>query len=232
MALIEVNNVTRHFKMGDETVRALDGVQLSIDEGELVAIIGPSGCGKSTMMNFLGILDVPDSGEYLLDGKDTKKMSDDERALYRNQKLGFVFQSFHLLPRMTALRNVELPLVYSASYDKTHSLSKMKEMAISAMQRVGLGDRLEHQPNELSGGQRQRVAIARALVNNPKLLLADEPTGNLDSKAGKEIIQLFQDLNRQGATVIMVTHDPEIAQRAGRVIAFKDGKVVEDRANS
>jgi putative ABC transport system ATP-binding protein len=232
MALIEVNNVTRHFKMGDETVRALDGVQLSIDEGELVAIIGPSGCGKSTMMNILGILDVPDSGEYLLDGKDTKKMSDDERALYRNQKLGFVFQSFHLLPRMTALRNVELPLVYSASYDKTHSLSKMKEMAISAMQRVGLGDRLEHQPNELSGGQRQRVAIARALVNNPKLLLADEPTGNLDSKAGKEIIQLFQDLNRQGATVIMVTHDPEIAQRAGRVIAFKDGKVVEDRANS
>ncbi|MBL7670674.1 MAG: ABC transporter ATP-binding protein [Bdellovibrionaceae bacterium] len=232
MALIEVNKVTRHFKMGDETVRALDGVQLSIDEGELVAIIGPSGCGKSTMMNILGILDVPDSGEYLLDGKDTKKMSDDERALYRNQKLGFVFQSFHLLPRMTALRNVELPLVYSATYDKTHSLSKMKEMAISAMQRVGLGDRLEHQPNELSGGQRQRVAIARALVNNPKLLLADEPTGNLDSKAGKEIIQLFQDLNRQGATVIMVTHDPEIAQRAGRVIAFKDGKVVEDRANS
>jgi putative ABC transport system ATP-binding protein len=232
MALIEVNKVTRHFKMGDETVKALDGVQLSIGEGELVAIIGPSGCGKSTMMNILGILDVPDTGEYLLDGKDTKKMSDDERALYRNQKLGFVFQSFHLLPRMTALRNVELPLVYSASYDKTHSLSKMKEMAILAMKRVGLGDRLEHQPNELSGGQRQRVAIARALVNNPKLLLADEPTGNLDSRAGQEIIQLFQDLHRQGATVIMVTHDPEIAKRASRVIAFKDGKVVEDRANS
>lgn len=232
MALIEVNKVTRYFKMGDETVKALDGVQLTIGEGELVAIIGPSGCGKSTMMNILGILDVPDTGEYLLDGKDTKKMSDDERALYRNQKLGFVFQSFHLLPRMTALRNVELPLVYSASYDKTHSLSKMKEMAISAMKRVGLSDRLEHQPNELSGGQRQRVAIARALVNNPKLLLADEPTGNLDSRAGQEIIQLFQDLHRQGATVIMVTHDPEIAKRAGRVIAFRDGKVVEDRANS
>lgn len=232
MALIEINNVKRHFVMGDETVKALDGVQLTIQEGEFVAIIGPSGCGKSTMMNILGILDVPDQGEYLLDGKNTKKMSDDERALYRNQKLGFIFQSFHLLPRMTALRNVELPLVYSASYDKSHTVAKMREMAIESMRRVGLGDRLDHRPNELSGGQRQRVAIARALVNHPKLLLADEPTGNLDSRSGQEIIQLFENLHKDGATVILVTHDPQIAAKARRVISFKDGRVVNDHANS
>lgn len=232
MALIAVKQVKRHFIMGDETVRALDGVDLSISEGEFVAIIGPSGCGKSTMMNILGILDVPDEGVYLLDGKNTKEMSDDERASYRNQKIGFVFQSFHLLPRMTALRNVELPLVYSATYDKSYSGQKMREMAISAMERVGLGDRYDHQPNELSGGQRQRVAIARALVNNPKLLLADEPTGNLDSRSGMEIIALFEDLHREGATVIMVTHDSNIAARASRVISFKDGKIVDDHANS
>ncbi len=231
MALIEVNNVTRYFRMGDETVKALDGVQFSIEQGEFVAIIGPSGCGKSTMMNILGILDAPDSGDYLLDAKNIKGMSDDERALYRNQKIGFVFQSFHLLPRMTALRNVELPLVYSATYDKTFSAQKSRSMALEAMHKVGLESRLDHQPNELSGGQRQRVAIARALVNNPKLLLADEPTGNLDSKSGQEILQLFQDLNTQGATVIIVTHDPQIAAKARRVIAFREGKVFQDHAN-
>ncbi len=231
MALIEVNIVTRYFRMGDETVKALDGVQFSIEQGEFVAIIGPSGCGKSTMMNILGILDAPDSGDYLLDAKNIKGMSDDERALYRNQKIGFVFQSFHLLPRMTALRNVELPLVYSATYDKTFSAQKSRSMALEAMHKVGLESRLDHQPNELSGGQRQRVAIARALVNNPKLLLADEPTGNLDSKSGQEILQLFQDLNTQGATVIIVTHDPQIAAKARRVIAFREGKVFQDHAN-
>ncbi len=232
MALIEVQNLKRRFQMGDEVVNALDGVSFSIHEGEFVAIVGPSGCGKSTMMNILGILDVPDEGNYLLDGKNIKNMSDDERAMYRNQKLGFVFQSFHLLPRMTALRNVELPLVYSASYDHSFSELKMHEMAHEALRKVGLQTRTDHRPNELSGGQRQRVAIARALVNNPKLILADEPTGNLDSKSGQEIIELFTTLHNAGATVIMVTHDPQLAKKAQRVITFRDGKVTQDHANS
>lgn len=232
MALIEVQNLTRRFQMGDEVVNALDGVSFSIHEGEFVAIVGPSGCGKSTMMNILGILDVPDTGNYLLDGKNVKNMSDDERAMYRNQKLGFVFQSFHLLPRMTALRNVELPLVYSASYDHSFSEQKMHDMAHEALLKVGLQTRTDHRPNELSGGQRQRVAIARALVNNPKLILADEPTGNLDSKSGQEIIELFTTLHLAGATVIMVTHDAQLAKKAQRVITFRDGKVIEDHANS
>lgn len=226
MALIEVQNVFRHFKMGDETVQALNGVTFSINQGEFVAITGPSGCGKSTMMNILGILDVVDQGLYRLDQKDTKTMNDDERALYRNQKLGFVFQSFHLLPRVSALRNVELPLVYSASYDKKFSAALMKEKAKEALQKVGLESRIDHLPNELSGGQRQRVAIARALVNNPRVLLADEPTGNLDSKSGTEIIKLFEDLNRQGTTVVIVTHDPKIADSAPRTLNFKDGVLV------
>ncbi len=226
MALIEVKSVERFYKMGSEIVRALDDVSFSLNEGEMVGIAGPSGSGKSTMMNILGILDAPDRGEYILDSKPVKKMNDNERAMYRNQKIGFVFQSFHLLPRFSALRNVELPLIYSASYLRAFSSKQMRTMAKIALEKVGLGDRMDHKPNELSGGQRQRVAIARALVNNPKLILADEPTGNLDSRSGVEILDLFQKLNQEGATVIVVTHDPNIAKKCPRTIYFKDGKIV------
>lgn len=229
MALIEVREVSKQFVLGGETIHALDRVSFDIHNGDLVSLVGPSGSGKSTLMNILGLLDVPDTGTYTLDGKLVSSLSDDELAHQRNQKLGFVFQSFHLLPRASALRNVEMPLVYSASYDRSYSDAKIREMAVEALTLVGLGDRMDHRPNELSGGQRQRVAIARALVNRPRLLLADEPTGNLDSKSGKEILALFKTLNSQGVTVAVVTHDPTIAAQMGRVLSVRDGKIQEIR---
>lgn len=214
--------------MGDEIIRALDGISFSIEEGEFVAIVGPSGCGKSTLMNILGLLDQPETGQYLLDKISAGGLNDTERAQLRNQKIGFVFQNFQLLSRATARRNVELPLVYCASYGKKFTPKEMKEQALGALSRVNLTARSDHKPNELSGGQRQRVAIARALINNPRLLLADEPTGNLDSKSGAEILALFQELNSTGVTVILVTHDPQIAERAKHTIVMSDGKIVSD----
>lgn len=225
MALIEVRDLVKTFVMGKETIRALDGVTFDIHAGDLVAIIGPSGSGKSTLMNILGLLDLPTAGKFYLDGKDTVAMSDDARAQLRNQNIGFVFQSFNLLSRATALRNVEMPLVYSANYTSGYSREKTRAMAVDALSKVNLADRLDHRPNELSGGQRQRVAIARSLVNKPRIIFADEPTGNLDSKSGEEILKLFESLNRDGVTVIIVTHDPLIAARARRVISVKDGRV-------
>lgn len=225
MALIEVKDVVKTFVMGKELIRALDGVSFTVGEGELVAIIGPSGSGKSTLMNILGLLDLPNSGSYTLDGRKTDSLSDDERAMLRNQKLGFVFQSFNLLSRATALRNVEMPLVYSASYDRSYSKAKVREMALDALAKVGLSDRVDHKPNELSGGQRQRVAIARALVNRPRIIFADEPTGNLDSKSGEDILRLFESLHKDGVTIVTVTHDPKIAARMQRVISVMDGRV-------
>ncbi len=228
MAVIELTNIKKKFQMGEEAVRALDGVSFTVREGEMLSIVGPSGCGKSTLMNILGLLDQPETGKYCLDDISVETLKDDDRARLRNQKIGFVFQSFNLLPRMSALRNVEMPLVYSASYDKSFSKSRIREMAAHALERVSLGNRLDHKPNELSGGQRQRVAIARALVNQPKLILADEPTGNLDSKSGLEILSLFETLNREGVTVLIVTHDPQVATRAVRVISMLDGHVQSD----
>jgi len=224
MALIELRDIAKTFRMGDEVINALSEVNLSIEQGDFVSIIGPSGSGKSTLMNILGLLDSPSQGEYVLDGKPVQSLSDSERAELRNQKIGFVFQTFNLLPRASALRNVEMPLVYSASYDKGYSKAKIREMAMDALRRVGLADRVGHKPNELSGGQRQRVAIARAIVNRPKIIFADEPTGNLDSRVGREILALFEELNREGVTLIMVTHDPTIAQRAPKVVQIRDGR--------
>ncbi|MBS1985781.1 MAG: ABC transporter ATP-binding protein [Bdellovibrionales bacterium] len=227
--MIELDRLTKSFLMGKETIHALAGVSATIQEGELLSIIGASGSGKSTLMNILGLLDVPDTGEYRLEGRAISGLSDDERARLRNQKIGFVFQSFNLLARASALRNVEMPLVYSASYDQSYSEAKQKELAQEALDRVKLADRMHHRPNELSGGQRQRVAIARAIVNKPKILLADEPTGALDSKTGLEILSLFEQLNTEGVTIILVTHDPKVAARAHRVISMSDGHVTEDR---
>ncbi len=224
MALIELRDIAKTFKMGDEIINALSEVSLSIEQGDFVSIIGPSGSGKSTLMNILGLLDSPSAGEYVLEGRPVQSLSDSERAELRNQKIGFVFQTFNLLPRASALRNVEMPLVYSASYDKGYSKAKIRELALDALRRVGLSDRVDHKPNELSGGQRQRVAIARAIVNRPKILFADEPTGNLDSRVGREILALFEELNREGVTLIMVTHDPTIAERAPKVVQIRDGK--------
>jgi len=227
--LISLKQVTKNFVMGLETISALNKVNLDIEDGEFISIIGPSGSGKSTLMNMVGLLDQPSSGVFRLEGVEVLKLSDDERAQLRNQKIGFVFQSFNLLPRASAQRNVEMPLVYSASYDKSYSKEKVKELSVEALRRVSLVDRKDHRPNELSGGQRQRVAIARALVNKPKILLADEPTGALDTKTGQEILNLFEQLNRDGVTVIMVTHDPKVAARAGRVVTMADGCIVEDK---
>jgi ABC-type lipoprotein export system ATPase subunit len=229
MAVIELSEIRKKFIMGGEEIRALDGVSFSIEAGEFVAITGSSGCGKSTLMNLLGLLDQPLSGTYVLDGKPVASLSDDERANIRNQKIGFVFQSFNLLPRANALRNVEMPLIYSASWDPAFSAQSCRTRAVASLKQVGLEDRMDHLPSELSGGQRQRVAIARALVNSPRVLLADEPTGNLDSRVGDEIMQLFKELNRNGATVVLVTHDPNIADQASRVILMADGKIKEDR---
>ncbi len=220
--VIEIKDITKTYQMGDVQVAALNGVSLEIQQGEMVAITGPSGSGKSTLMNIIGCLDTPTSGAYFLDGVDVSKMSDDEQAGIRNRKIGFVFQQFNLLPRTPALDQVELPMVYAGVTDR-------QTRARVALQAVGLGDRVHHRPNELSGGQQQRVAIARALVNNPSIILADEPTGNLDSKSGVEIMNIFKSLNReQGLTVILVTHDPGVAAQAQRAIRVRDGQIVAE----
>ena len=221
--IIELKEVKKIYKMGTQTVKALDGANIRIYPNEYVAIMGPSGSGKSTIMNIIGALDVPTSGTYILNGQDVSEMNDDELAAARNREIGFVFQTFNLLPRVDCLANVELPLIYAGI-----SKAKRKEMATKALQNVGLGDRMDHKPNELSGGQRQRVAVARALVNDPSILLADEPTGNLDSKTGIEIMHLFEALHAAGNTILLVTHEEEIAQHARRIVRLRDGKIETD----
>ena len=218
-----MEGVSRHYRTGDNVVRALDGIDLRIREGSYVAIMGPSGSGKSTMMNVLGCLDVPTSGRYLLDGEDVCRLDDDRLSAFRGRTIGFVFQSFNLLPRLSALENVALPLHY-AGLAKEARLSRARE----ALRRVGLSERETHRPDALSGGQRQRVAIARALVTNPSLILADEPTGNLDSATSASIMELFDDIHRKGNTVILVTHDPGIARHAERIVYLRDGKIERD----
>jgi putative ABC transport system ATP-binding protein len=228
MTLISIDQLHKVFRRGDEEIHAIRSMDLSINPGEFIAITGTSGSGKSTLLYILGLLDKPSSGRYILQGSPVENLSDSERAHLRNKFMGFVFQSFHLLPRATALRNVMMPLVYAATYDTPIPEDEQRRRATEALTIVGLADRLNHQPNELSGGQRQRVAIARAIVNNPKLLFADEPTGNLDSKSGKEILALFERLNKEGVTIIMVSHDPSIAERAERKLVLRDGELVED----
>ncbi len=223
--LIEIRDLHKTYVMGDTEVHALDGVDLDIDRGEYVAITGASGSGKSTLMNLLGCLDTPTSGTYVLNGHEVSTLDDDELARIRNQEIGFVFQSFNLLSRSTALLNVELPLVYARM---PHA--ERRQRAREALEQVGLGPRIHHRPNELSGGQRQRVAVARALVNRPSILLADEPTGNLDSKTSLDIMALFSELHRQGNTIILVTHEPDIAKQARRQIHIRDGRIVDDEA--
>jgi putative ABC transport system ATP-binding protein len=223
-AVIRIRNLTRVYDMGGELIHALRGVSLDVGRNEYVAIMGPSGSGKSTMMNLVGCLDTPTSGEYWLNGQEVSQLGDDALARVRNHEIGFVFQTFNLLPRATALHNVELPLVYAGL-----SASERRERARLALDQVGLSDRKDHRPNELSGGQRQRVAIARALVNQPSILLADEPTGNLDSATSEEIMRVFGDLHAAGQTVVMVTHEPDIAAHAARVITLRDGRVESDR---
>jgi putative ABC transport system ATP-binding protein len=223
MALIETVDLWKTYVMGAEEIHALRGVTLQIERGEYVAIMGPSGSGKSTLMNLIGCLDTPSKGSYLLNGKQVSQMNDNELARIRNEEIGFVFQTFNLLPRASALRNVELPLVY-AGVDAKGRQKRARE----ALEKVELGSRLNHRPNELSGGQRQRVAIARALVNNPSILLADEPTGNLDSKTGLEIMSVFERLHKSGNTIVLVTHEPEVAAFAYRTIHIKDGRVEDD----
>ena len=225
--VIELHNIKRNFQVGEETVHALRGISFTINEGEFVTIMGTSGSGKSTLLNTLGCLDTPSSGEYLLDGISVRTMSKPQRAILRNRKIGFVFQSYNLLPKTTAVENVELPLMYNASV----SASERRRRAIEALQAVGLGDRLEHKSNQMSGGQMQRVAIARALVNNPAVILADEATGNLDTRTSFEILVLFQKLHAEGRTIIFVTHNPEIAQYSSRNIVLRDGQIKEDAAN-
>ena len=223
-AVIRVRELTRAYEMGTERILALSGVTLDIGRNEYVAIMGPSGSGKSTMMNLLGCLDTPTGGEYWLNGEEVSRLSDDALARVRNREIGFVFQTFNLLPRATALHNVELPLVYAGVAGR-----ERRQRALEALERVGLADRVHHRPNELSGGQRQRVAIARALVNRPSILLADEPTGNLDSVTSEEIMAVFAGLHRAGQTVIMVTHEPDIAAHAERTVVLRDGRVESDR---
>ena len=225
--VIELHNIKRNFQVGEETVHALRGISFTINEGEFVTIMGTSGSGKSTLLNTLGCLDTPSSGEYLLDGISVRTMSKPQRAILRNRKIGFVFQSYNLLPKTTAVENVELPLMYNASV----SASERRRRAIEALQAVGLGDRLEHKSNQMSGGQMQRVAIARALVNNPAVILADEATGNLDTRTSFEYLVLFQKLHAEGRTIIFVTHNPEIAQYSSRNIVLRDGQIKEDTAN-
>jgi putative ABC transport system ATP-binding protein len=227
MALIELREVAKIYDMGAEQVRALNGVDLDIERGDYVAIMGASGSGKSTLMNLLGCLDTPSSGSYVLNGSAVQGMVDQELAAIRNREIGFVFQTFNLLARTDALHNVELPLIYSGMPRR-----ERRERAADALRKVGLGDRMTHQPNEMSGGQRQRVAIARALVNRPSILLADEPTGNLDSRTSTEIMALFDELHRAGNTVIVVTHEPDIAAHADRQVLLRDGKVISDERRS
>ena len=225
--VIEIQNIKRNFQVGDETVHALRGVSFNINEGEFVTIMGTSGPGKSTLLNILGCLDTPTSGEYLLDDIPVRTMSKPQRAVLRNRKIGFVFQSYNLLPKTTAVENVELPLMYNSAV----SASERRRRAIESLQAVGLGDRLEHKSNQMSGGQMQRVAIARALVNNPAVILADEATGNLDSRTSFEILVLFQKLHTEGRTIIFVTHNPELSQYSSRNIRLRDGQVIEDTTN-
>ncbi len=222
--VIQITDIKRHYQMGETLVKALDGVSLEVKENEYIAIMGPSGSGKSTLMNMIGCLDTPTSGEYILNNNRVSEMDDAELAEVRNREIGFVFQTFNLLPRTSCLANVELPLIYAGV-----KASERKERAIEVLTKVGLGDRVDHKPNELSGGQRQRVAIARALVNSPSILLADEPTGNLDTKTGDEIMLLFEELYRQGNTIILVTHENEIAEYSRRVFRLRDGLVESDR---
>jgi len=225
--VIEIQNIKRNFQVGDETVHALRGVSFNINEGEFVTIMGTSGSGKSTLLNILGCLDTPTSGEYLLDDIPVRTMSKPQRAVLRNRKIGFVFQSYNLLPKTTAVENVELPLMYNSAV----SASERRRRAIESLQAVGLGDRLEHKSNQMSGGQMQRAAIARALVNNPAVILADEATGNLDSRTSFEILVLFQKLHAEGRTIIFVTHNPELSQYSSRNIRLRDGQVIEDTTN-
>lgn len=226
MSLIKIENIHKIYEMGIEVLHALDGVSFSIEKGEYVAIMGPSGSGKSTLMNIIGCLDTATRGIYILNGKNVSDMDDDELAQIRNKEIGFVFQTFNLLPRSDALHNVELPLVYAGVHHTTRL-----QLAEQALENVGLKDRMKHKPNELSGGQRQRVAVARALVNSPSLLLADEPTGNLDTKTGEDIMALFGLLNQEGHTIIIVTHSQEIAKNAKRVLKIRDGKIESDYLN-
>ncbi|MCX8211094.1 MAG: ABC transporter ATP-binding protein [Lewinella sp.] len=227
LPVIQINDLTKTYIMGQTKVHALRGIELLINTNEYVALMGPSGSGKSTLMNLLGCLDTPTAGNYLLDGKDVSKMDDTELANIRNEKIGFVFQTFNLLPRQTTLENVALPLVY-AGVSRKEREARAHEVLVS----VGLGDRTSHRPNELSGGQRQRVAIARALVNNPKIILADEPTGNLDTKTSIEIMEIFEKIQSEGNTVIVVTHEPDIAEHAHRIVRLRDGYVESDVLNN
>lgn len=226
MALLELKNIAKKYRIGTEEVNALRSITLNIEKGEYVALMGPSGSGKSTLMNIIGCLDTPSDGGYVLNGKEVSKMSDEELADIRNREIGFIFQTFNLIPRSNALDNVALPLVY-AGLKKTERMKRAEE----ALKDVGLGDRMKHKPNELSGGQRQRVAVARALVNDPSIILADEPTGNLDSKTSEEIMSLFEDIHRRGNTIIVVTHEEDIAQHAHRIVRIKDGNIESDLAN-
>ncbi|MCK4558884.1 MAG: ABC transporter ATP-binding protein [Calditrichia bacterium] len=221
--MIEVTNLKKTYQLGDIEVPAVRGIDMSIEKNEYLAIMGPSGSGKSTLMNIIGCLDVPTEGSYILDSKDVSKLNDDELAEIRNRKIGFVFQTFNLLPRADALHNVELPLIYSGL-----PRAKRKEMAEAALDKVGLGDRMHHKPNELSGGERQRVAIARALVNNPAIILADEPTGNLDSNTGEEIMEIFEQIHAGGNTIILITHEEYIANHSNRVVRLLDGLIQSD----
>jgi putative ABC transport system ATP-binding protein len=223
LIVIDIENITKHYIMGEETVHALRGVTLQIHRNEYLAIMGPSGSGKSTLMNMLGCLDTPSSGRYEFNGKNVSEMDGDELAAIRNREIGFVFQTFNLLPRSTSLRNVELPLIYAGIDPEAR-----EERAAQALRDVGLGDRLQHKPNELSGGQRQRVAIARALVNRPSIVLADEPTGNLDSKTGEEIMLLLENMYQRGNTIILVTHEADIARHARRTVHLRDGLIESD----
>jgi len=223
--MIKITNLVKRYTLGETVVMALNGMDLHIGQNEYIAIMGPSGSGKSTLMNIIGCLDVPTSGDYWLNGQQVSHLSDDELAAIRNREIGFVFQTFNLLPRADALHNVELPLIYKGT-----PKAERQKIAEDTLTRVGLGERMHHKPNELSGGQRQRVAIGRALVNNPSIILADEPTGNLDSKTGDEIMQIFADLHQAGNTIILVTHEEEIAKNSKRIVRLKDGKIISDEA--
>ena len=227
MSVIEIRDIARHFKVGNELIKALKSIDLSIKKNEFVALMGQSGSGKSTLMNILGCLDTPNKGTYKLANKNVSKLNDNSLAEIRNQEIGFIFQSFNLLPKSSALENVMLPLVYAG----VHRTDR-KQKALLALEKVGLSDRVHHRPNELSGGQRQRVAVARALVNNPSIILADEPTGNLDSVTSEDIMKLFQEIHRNGNTVIIVTHENDIAEYAHRIIRLKDGEVESDKFNA